>query len=298
MPGGIIMIINTIKTAVLLAALSGILLALGGFLGGSSGLKIALIISLIMNFITYFFSEKIVLKMYKAQPLDTHRFKDIYAMVQELTTTMNIPMPKLWLVTTEVPNAFATGRNPSHASIAVTTGILAILNEDELRGVLSHELSHIKNRDVLIGTIAATLATAIGYIANMMQHAAFWGTLQGSRSDKKGNNPLVMIIIAVLMPIAAALIQFAISRSREFMADETGAYYSREPLALASALEKLHAGVQQNNFNNQQQDATKTATASLFIVNPFTKVSWSSLFSTHPPVQQRVDRLRKMLNKH
>ncbi len=291
------MIINTIKTALLLAALSGILLAVGGLLGGSSGLKIALVISLIMNFITYFFSEKIVLAMYKAQPLDKNRYHSIYANVEELTKSMNIPMPKLWLVPTAVPNAFATGRNPSHASIAVTTGILDILNDDELRGVISHELSHIKNRDVLISTIAATLATAIGYMANMMQHAAFWGTLQGSRSDRKSSNPIVMIIIAVLMPIAAALIQFAISRSREFMADETGAHYSREPLALASALEKLHAGVQHNNFNNQQ-DATKAATASLFIVNPFTKVSWSSLFSTHPPVQQRVERLRKMLNKH
>lgn len=291
------MIINTIKTAMLLALLSGILLAIGGIFGGSNGLKIALVMSLIMNFITYFFSEKIVLSMYRAQPLDKNRYANIYANVQELARAMNIPMPKLWLVPTAVPNAFATGRNPSHASVAVTSGILTILNEDELRGVLSHELSHIKNRDVLISTIAATLATAIGYLANMMQHAVFWGTLQGSRSDRRGNNPFFMIIIAILMPIAAALIQFAISRSREFLADESGAHYSHEPMALASALQKLHIGVQHNNFNDQH-DATKTATASIFIVNPFTKTSWSSLFSTHPPIEQRVERLRKMLNKH
>ena len=291
------MILNTFKTVMLLAFMSGILLALGSLFGGDQGLKIALVLSLIMNFITYFFSEKIVLSMYRAQPLDATQYSHIYAIVQELTHTMNIPMPKLWLVPTPVANAFATGRNPSHASVALTTGILSILNEDELRGVLSHELSHIKNRDVLIGTIAATMATAIGYLANMMRYAAFWGTVNNSRSDKKGNNPIVMVIAAILMPIAAALIQFAISRSREFMADESGAHYSREPLALASALEKLQSNVQREHFDAQKEPA-KAATASLFIVNPFTTMQWSNLFSTHPPVQQRVERLRKMLNKH
>ena len=180
------MILNTFKTVMLLALMSGILLALGSLFGGAQGLKIALVLSLIMNFITYFFSEKIVLSMYRAQPLDATKYSYIYAMVQELTHAMNIPMPKLWLVPTPVANAFATGRSPSHASVALTTGILGILNEDELRGVLSHELSHIKNRDVLIGTIAATMATAIGYLANMMQYAAFRGTLNNSRSDKRG----------------------------------------------------------------------------------------------------------------
>ena len=290
------MIPNSLKTVILLGTLSGLLLFLGGFLGGSEGLTIALLFSLFMNFIAYFFSEKIVLSMYRAQPLDKTRYNWIYAIVQELTSTMRLPMPKLWLVSTPMANAFATGRNPHHASIAVTTGILDILDRDELRGVLAHELSHIKNRDVLVSTIAATLATAIGYIANMMHHAAFWGSMNSRSNNKKQNyNPIVMLVIALLMPLAAALIRLAISRSREFLADETGAHHSREPLALASALEKLHSNLHHHNLNNQQ-DSTKTTTASLFIVHPFTHERWSSLFSTHPPVRQRIARLRKMLD--
>lgn len=289
------MIPNTLKTVILLGTLSGLLLFLGRFLGGSEGLTIALFFALFMNFIAYFFSEKIVLSMYRAQPLDKARYDWIYAIVQELTSTMRLPMPKLWLVSTPMANAFATGRNPHHASIAVTTGILDILSHDELRGVLAHELSHIKNRDILVSTIAATLATAIGYIANMMHHAAFWGSVNSRSNRKQSYNPIAMVLIALLMPLAATLIRLAISRSREFLADETGAQHSREPLALASALEKLHSNLHDHNLNNQH-DSTKTTTASLFIVHPFTHERWSSLFSTHPPVRQRIARLRKMLD--
>lgn len=232
--------------------------------------------------------------MYKAQPLDSARYANIYAMVQELSKKMNIPMPRLWLVNTPMANAFATGRNPSHASIAVTSGILAILDESELRGVLAHELSHIKNRDVLVSTIAATLATAIGYLANMLQYSAMWGS-SSSNDNNRRTNPIVMVLVALLMPIAATLIQLAISRSREYMADETGAQTSQEPLALASALQKISDNVTRNHFD--PRDASKASTASLFIVHPFTSGSWATLFATHPPIRERIERLKRLVGK-
>lgn len=288
------MILNSIKTGILLATLSGLLMFLGSLAGGQTGVAVAFIFALILNFAMYFFSEKIVLSIYKAQPLDRTHYEWIYGTVEELTRTMKIPVPKLWLVQTPMANAFATGRSPHHASVVLTTGILQILDQDEVRGVLAHELSHIKNRDVLVATIAATLATAIGYLANMLHHAAFWGAVSGD-NRRKGGNPLVMFIISMLMPIAAFLIQMAVSRSREYMADESGAQASHDPLALASALEKLHHHIPEAHLN--KNDTAKASTASLFIVHPFTSSTMLSLFSTHPPMHKRVERLRKMREK-
>jgi heat shock protein HtpX len=288
------MIFNKIKTAVLLAALSGILLFFGSLFGGAAGLQFALILALIMNGIAYFFSDKIVLSLYNAKPLDQQEYAWIYEIIEELRHSMQLPMPKLWLVQTPMANAFATGRNPNHASIAVTTGILNLLDRDELRGVLAHELSHVKNRDILVGTVAATIATAIGYLANMLQHMAFWDSISGSERRRAGN-PLVALAISIVMPIAAMLIQFAISRSREYLADETGARHCHDPLALASALEKLHNHIPHAHLHNN--DARRASTAPLFIVHPFTSSNWMSLFSTHPPMQKRIQRLRALCQK-
>lgn len=281
---------NQLKTAIFLSILSGLLMMIGGLLGGYKGIIVAFVISLIMNGMSYFFSDKIVLNMYNAKPLDPDQYKWLYQMVQELTQKSNLPMPKLWLIQTPMANAFATGRNPNHASVAVTTGILDILDREELRGVLAHEISHIKNRDILISSIAATIATAIGFLANIMQNMAYWGTLSGDNERKKGPNPIILLIVALVMPIAASLIQLAISRSREYLADESGAEVSHDPLALASALEKLQTGIQHAHLNNN--DSMRAATAHLFIVNPFTGQGLTALFSTHPPMQKRIERLR------
>ena len=214
------MILNQIKTTFLLALMSGLLLFFGHLLGGHQGLIFAFIFSLLFNFITYFYSEKIVLKMYGAEPLDKNTFGNIYEIVRDLCQESCIPMPKLWYLKTDMPNAFATGRNPSHASVAVTQGILDLLEPHELRGVLAHEISHIKNRDVLVATIAATIAMTIGYLADMLQWSLFWG-----RNDRENNGASTMSLIftIIFMPLAAMLIQFAISRSREYLADESGA---------------------------------------------------------------------------
>lgn len=281
---------NQIKTVFLLGSLSGIFLLLGGLLGGSTGLVYALILALIMNFIAYFYSDKIVLNMYKAQPLDPARYGWIYETVGDLAHEMNLPMPKLWLVTHPMANAFATGRNPEHASIAVTTGILDLLNKKELTGVLAHELSHVKNRDILISSIAAVLATAIGYLASMLRFGAFLGHGQ---EEGKSRNPLFLFFAAIIMPFAATLLQLAISRSREYLADETGAHTCHDPEGLASALEKLHNHIPDASLN--KQDVEKASTAPLFIVHPFAGSDWTALFSTHPPVAARIARLRRML---
>lgn len=287
------MILNTFKTALLLSILSGLLLLMGGLAGGQQGIKIALIMSLIMNVLTYFFSDKIVLKMYNAKPLDRTTHGWIYDMVSELARATNIPMPKLWLINNPMANAFATGRNPKNASVAVTTGILDLLEPDELRGVLAHELAHVKNRDILISTVAATIATAIGYLASMLRYAAFWGSM--SRDNRKRGNPIAMIFVAILMPIAAMLVQLAISRSREYAADETGAHNCHDPLALASALEKLHNNVAHEHLH--KDDTKHASTASLFIVHPFTANGLSKLFSTHPPMEKRIARLHEIHEK-
>lgn len=287
------MIWNNIKTVVLLATLSGILLFFGCLCGGTTGLHFALVLALAMNGIAYFFSDKLVLKIYKAQPLNRDEYPWIYSIIQELRTNMDLPMPKLWIIDSPMANAFATGRNPRHASIAVTTGILGILDHKELRGVLAHEMSHIKNRDILVSTVAATIAAAIGYLASMLQHIAFWDSI--SSRKRSNSNPIGMLIVSILMPLAATLVQLAISRSREYLADESGAHYCRDPLALASALEKLHNHIPHAHLNND--DTQKASTATLFIVHPFTSKSFISLFSTHPPMYKRIERLRASYQK-
>lgn len=283
------MIFNRIKTAILLASLSGLLILAGNIIAGREGILIAVILSVFINFITYFYCDKIVINIYKAQKLDNQKYNHIYSMVNELATKSGVPMPKLWLIHNKMANAFATGRNPENGSIAVTTGILSLLSEKELRGVLAHEISHIKNRDILVSTVAATLATALSYIANMAYHMALWNT---SFDRKKRINPFALIIVSILMPIAAMLIQMAISRSREYLADESGAETCHDPLSLAAALEKLHSHIPEDHLDNEDQ--AKASTAPLFIVHPFAAGTLSNLFSTHPPMQERVKRLKKM----
>lgn len=284
---------NQIKTVVLLASLSGLLLFVGNLFGGMTGLQFALVMALVMNGIAYFFSEKMVLRMYRAQPLDRAQYAWVYDMVEELSATMKMPMPKMWLIPMPMANAFATGRDPHHASVGVTQGILDLLEKNELRGVLAHELSHVKNRDILVSTIAATLATAIGYLANMARYAAMFG---GARtSNNRRSNPLALMLVAMLMPIAALFIRLAISRSREYLADESGAKHSQDPLALASALEKLHTNIPHAHMRND--DLQRASTTSLFIVFPFTGTGLRSLFSTHPPMHRRIERLRAMYER-
>ena len=288
------MLFNQVKTAVLLATLSGLLMFIGHYFGGIQGLVTFTVISLFLNGFAYFFSEKMVLNMYRAKPLDKQQYDWIYDMVHELSEQAQIPMPKLWLVPLPIANAFATGRDPHHASVAVTEGILQTLDKSELRGVLAHELSHVKNRDILISTVAATLATAIGFIAHMMRYMAFWGGVP-QRGDRRRVNPLALLVIALFMPLAASLIQLAISRAREYVADESGADISHDPLALAAALEKLEQKSKETRLS--RFDPVYATTAHLFIVKPFLIGGLATLFSTHPPMKKRVERLRKMYEK-
>lgn len=284
------MFVNQLKTVLLLGILSGLFLLFGHWLGGNQGLWMAFIMSILMNVFAYFFSDKMVLSMYGAQPLDRAKYSNVYDMVEELCHQGRIPMPRLWYIPTAMANAFATGRNPQHASVAVTQGILDILNENELRGVLAHELGHVKNRDILISTVAATIATAIGYLAHMMQWAVIFGGTRDRDGERSGG--MGALLAAIFIPIVATLIQLAISRSREYLADETGARMCHDPLALAAALEKLHVDVKENPVKT---DSTAQATtASLFIVYPFTLEGVMSLLSTHPPMEKRIARLRKM----
>src|SRR2546426_4486942 len=278
---------NIFKTGLLLAVLTVMLVLLGGALGGQQGMMIAFILALAMNFVSYWFSDKIVLAAYGAQPIDEAAAPRLYAIVHRLATRAGIPMPRVYLIPSETPNAFATGRNPEHAVVAVTEGIMRILDEDELEGVLAHELSHVKNRDVLISTIAATLAGAITYLAHMAQYAAMFG---GRRDDEEGgSNPIAAILLAILAPIAALLVQMAVSRAREFQADATGAQVAGKSWGLAKALEKL----QMANEAAPMAQATP-ATAHLFIVNPLSGQTLMRLFSTHPPLEERIARLRAM----
>lgn len=282
------MFVNKIKTVFLLGTLSALLLLMGHWIGGSNGLIIALFIAGGMNFFTFFFSDKLVLKMYGAQPLDATEHGKIYEMVEELSRNARIPMPKLWYIPTPMANAFATGRNPKNASVAVTDGILRILDDNELRGVLAHELSHVKNRDILVATMAATIATSIAYLADMLRWSMIFGS---SRDRREGGGGWGLLVSIMLIPFIATLIQLAISRSREYLADETGADISHEPLALASALEKLSGSAKQQH---QEASYAEAATANLFIVNPFTAGNMLNWLSTHPPVEKRVKKLRQM----
>ncbi|MDP3917028.1 MAG: zinc metalloprotease HtpX [Nanoarchaeota archaeon] len=280
------MLINQLKTFVLLAILSGIILTIGGFLGGKAGLTIALILALAINFFSYFYSDKMVLMVYRAKPLEKSKAPEIHKIVENISKKAGIPKPKIYLVPSETPNAFATGRNPKNAVVAVTQGILKLLNKKELEGVLAHEIGHVKNRDILISTIAATMATVIMYTASMARFAAIFG---GMRDDNGNSNILQILVLAIVAPIAAMLIQFAISRSREFMADETSARLTKEPKNLANALLKLQEYSKRIplRFGNQ-------STAHLFIVNPFTGRQMMNIFSTHPSTEQRVERLNSL----
>lgn len=279
---------SQLKTGLLLVLLSAIILFLGQMLGGSTGLVVAFAFALLMNLGSYWYSDKIVLKMYRARELSPSEAPMLHRMVEELATQANIPKPRICLVPEESPNAFATGRNPQHAVVAVTEGILRLLSPDELRGVIAHELGHVANRDILVQSVAGVLASVIMMIANMMQ----WGAIFGiGRSDEGGGggNVFTALLVAILAPIAASLIQFAISRSREYLADATGARLCGNPLALASALGKL------SNYSKQvPMHQGNPATAHMFIVNPFAGLRVASLFTTHPPVEERIARLKAM----
>lgn len=277
---------NTFKTALLLTALTLVLLLAGDYFGGRNGMITALLIAGVMNFVSYFFSDKIALAMYRAQPVTREDLPRVYQVVERMTQRIGLPMPKIYVIPTDSPNAFATGRNPAHASVAVTQGILDLLDDEELEGVLAHELGHVRNRDILISTIAATLAGAITFLARMGYWASLFGGFGGGRSERDreggGIGALLMLILA---PIAAMLIQLAVSRSREYQADATGAQFTGNPYALARALQKLDA------YSKRVPLVASPSTAHLFIVQPMLGTDFASLFSTHPPIAKRIERL-------
>jgi heat shock protein HtpX len=279
---------NMLKTTLFLALLTGLFMAVGGLLGGRGGMMTAFVLALVMNFVSYWFSDKIVLRMYRAQPLGESEAPVVHRIVRSLATRAGIPMPKLYLLPSEAPNAFATGRNPQHAAVAVTHGILRIMDETELEGVLAHELSHVLNRDILISTVAATIAGAISMVANMAQWGMMFGGARHDDDEGHGTNPIALILTFILAPLAAMIIQMAVSRSREYQADASGAKLTRNPLGLASALGKLEQASRMVPMN------ANPSTAHLFIVNPLSGRSLMSLFATHPPVQDRIARLRSM----
>ena len=274
---------NSVKTFFLLLLMTVFFLFIGEILGGVRGMQTALIFAIIMNFISYFFSDKLVLAAYKAKEVLPEQDPRLHSIVSELALSAKIPVPKIYKINTNMPNAFATGRNPQHAAVAVTEGILKILDDRELRGVLAHELSHVKNRDILISCIAATLAGAIMILVRM-------GFLFGGGRNRNNSNVLIALVLLILAPIAAGLIQMAISRSREYIADADGAKISGDPLALASALRKLAYG------NSRQENKVSENTAHMFIVNPLKGKSLQGLFSTHPPIEKRITKLEEMAN--
>ncbi len=278
---------NRLKTLVLLAAMTALILAVGQMLGGRGGMMLALIFAAVMNLGSYWFSDRIVLAMYHAQPVTESEAPEVYGIVAELVQRANLPMPKVYIIPEEAPNAFATGRNPEHAAVAVTQGILRILDRNELSGVLAHELGHVQHRDTLIMAIAATFAGAISHLATM----AMWGGMLGGRSsdDDEGGGPIAGLVAMIVAPFAAMLIQMAISRSREYLADEAGAQFSGNPIFLANALRKLEAWKQEIPMQSGSP-----ATAHLFIVNPFSGGGMAKLFSTHPSTEERIARLEAM----
>jgi len=276
---------NYIKTAFLLALLSVFLILIGGAFGGKQGMTIALVFAFIMNFFAYWFSDKIVLRMYGAREVSEADAPELFGMVRRLSMKAGLPMPKVYIIDAAQPNAFATGRNPSNGAVAVTTGIMNILTPEELSGVIGHELAHIKHRDILISTIAATIAGAISYLANMAQ----WGLIFGRHDDEEGGNPIAVLLMAILAPIAALLIQMAISRSREYAADDGGSEIAGNPRYLSNALRKLHWASQKIPLD------ANPATSHMFIVNPLSGGSIARLFSTHPPIEERIKRLEGRL---
>jgi heat shock protein HtpX len=276
---------NTFKAAMLLTLMTLLFVFAGAALGGQSGMKIAFIMALGMNFFSYFYSDKLVLRMYGAREASAAESPWLHQVVRDLAQRAGIPMPKVYIIPTDQPNAFATGRNPSHAAVAVTEGIMRVLDREELTGVLAHEIAHVTNRDILIGTMAATIAGAISMIANMAQWGLMFG---GTRDDERGANPVVAIVMMIVAPLAAMLIQMAISRSREYLADQTGASLTHNPEGLAKALIKIHNAATVIPMN------AEPATAHMFIISPLTGGGLASLFSTHPPVEKRVEALRSL----
>ena len=276
---------NLLKTAVLMAAITALFMAIGALLGGKAGMMLALALAIAMNFFSYWFSDKLVLRMYNAQQVDETSAPQFYRMIAELAQRAGLPMPRVYLINEDAPNAFATGRNPEHAAVAATTGILRVLSERELRGVMAHELAHVRHRDILISTISATMAGAIGMLAN-------FAMIFGGRDDEgRPANPIVGLLVMILAPIAASLIQMAISRAREFEADRGGAEISGDPRALASALEKIHRYAQGMPLEAAERHPE---TAQMMIMNPLSGGGLSGLFSTHPSTEERVARLLAM----
>jgi heat shock protein HtpX len=273
---------NTFKTFILMAALTALFMVGGQAMGGQQGMVMALLIALGLNFFAYWNSDKIALAMNKARVVTPEEAPELHRMVEDLARRAGLPKPKVYMVNSRTPNAFATGRNPEHAAVAVTSGIMAILNREELEGVLAHELGHIRNRDILISSIAAVMAGAISYLATMAQ----WGMIFGGRSrSNDGGNPIAVLVMIIVAPLAASLIQMAISRSREYLADEAGAQISGHPRSLANALHKL------TSYNKQIPMQVNPASAQMYIVNPLTGGQLANLFSTHPPIEERIRRL-------
>ncbi len=275
---------NAMKTAFLLGLLSALIVGLGQVFGGPRGMIVALGVAAVMNFFSYWFSDRMVLAWHRAQPVAREQAPQLYEILERLTARAGIPMPRVYILPEDAPNAFATGRDPHHAAVAVTHGILRLLSAEELEGVLAHELAHVKNRDILIGSIAATLAAAVMVIANMARWAAFFGG--GQRDDRGGANPIALLATVILAPIAATLIQLAVSRSREFQADASGAEMTHNPYGLANALQKL-----EDSSRRIPMQTAGPASSHLFIVKPFTGGVLTSLFSTHPPIRERIRRL-------
>ncbi len=281
---------NTMKTTLLMTALTVLLVLVGSFIGGNNGMIFAFVFALAINFGSYWFSDKIVLAMYHAKEITSDQNPTIFEIVQDLTTRAGLPMPRIYMIDSEQPNAFATGRDPQHAAVAVTDGIMRLMPKNEIRGVIAHELAHVKHRDILISSIAATIAGAITMLANLAQWAMIFGGFGGRSSrDDEGSNPIAALVMIIVAPIAALLVQMAISRSREYDADEGGAKISGDPMALASALRRLETAK-----NEIPMNATP-ATAHMFIINPLSgKKSFMNMFSTHPPIEERIARLEEM----